>query len=405
VNTVPILVIIVAALTAASFVFARRKARAQIAGIGKGAGLGFHSQPGYHGWFSGLLAGLGAFVAMVGGLSLGLSFPLVVIGMLIIAAIGSFYGITRVQKDFRARNYVEYFIKSLLVLCSLIAVFTTIGIIFSLLFESLRFFKEVSFLEFVTGLDWSAQTALREDQVGQSGGFGAVPIFTGTFLITIIAISIAAPIGLMIAIYLSEYASNRAKKIIKPTVEILAGIPTIVYGYFALLTFGPFVRGFAESMGFAIPTQSAFTAGVVMGIMIIPFVSSLSNDVINAVPQTIRDGSYALGATRSETMTKVVFAGALPGIIGAFLLAISRAIGETMIVVLAAGGAANLTANPFESVSTVTFQIVTLLTGDLEFDSPKTLSAFALGLVLFVVTLILNLIAMIVVRRYSAKYE
>lgn len=404
-NTVPILVLVVAALTAASFVFARRKARLQIAGVGKGAGLGFHSQPGYHGWFSGILAGLSSFVVMVAGLYAGLSPLLVLIGMLIVAAIGSFYGSTRIRKDFRARTYVEYFIKSLLVLCSLIAVFTTIGIIFSLLFESLRFFKEVKFLDFVTGLDWSAQTAVREDQVGASGGFGAVPIFTGTFLITLIAISIAAPIGLMIAIYLSEYAGPRAKKIIKPTVEILAGIPTIVYGYFALLTFGPFVRGFAESMGLAVPTQSAFTAGVVMGIMIIPFVSSLSNDVINAVPQSIRDGSYALGATKSETMTKVVFAGALPGIIGAFLLAISRAIGETMIVVLAAGGAANLTANPFESVSTVTFQIVTLLTGDLEFDSPKTLSAFALGLMLFVITLILNLIAMIIVRRYSAKYE
>ena len=370
-----------------------------------GAPKSIHSQPGYHGWFAGLVSGGLAFLALIASAFLSLSPLITVTAMVLLAVLGCFLAMSRIGADFRARTYVEYFIKATLVLCSLIAVFTTIGIIFSLLFESLRFFREVSLLEFVTGLDWSAQTALRDDQVGQSGGFGAVPIFAGTFLITLIAITIAAPIGLMIAIYLSEYASLRARRIIKPTIEILAGIPTIVYGFFALLTFGPFIRSMAESMGFGIPTQSAFTAGVVMGIMIIPFVSSLSNDVINAVPQSIRDGSYALGATKSETMTKVVFAGALPGIIGAFLLAVSRAIGETMIVVLAAGGAAKLTANPFESVSTVTFQIVTLLTGDLEFDSPKTLSAFALGLMLFVVTLFLNLIALIIVRRYSAKYE
>lgn len=400
-NSILILIVVTLALTAISFVFARQKARRQLAGAPKT----IHSQPGYHGWFAGLMSGGLAFLALIASAFLSLS-PLITIAlMVVLAVLGFFFAMSRIGADFRARTYVENFIKSILVLCSLIAVFTTIGIIFSLLFESMRFFKEVSFLDFVTGLDWSAQTAFREDQVGQSGSFGAVPIFAGTFLITLIAISIAAPIGLMIAIYLSEYASVRAKRVIKPTIEILAGIPTIVYGYFALLTFGPFIRGFAESMGFGIPTQSAFTAGVVMGIMIIPFVSSLSNDVINAVPQTMRDGSYALGATKSETMTKVVFAGALPGIIGAFLLAISRAIGETMIVVLAAGGAANLTANPFESVSTVTFQIVTLLTGDLEFDSPKTLSAFALGLMLFVVTLLLNMIALIIVRRYSAKYE
>lgn len=405
VNTVLVLALVVAVLTAASFVLARRKAVAQTALAGKGAGRGFHSQPGYHAWFAGLLSGGLAFLAMI--VSAFLSFGSIpTVGFMAAAGMaGGFFAISRVDESFRARTFVEYFIKGVLVLCSLIAVFTTIGIIFSLLFESLRFFKEVSFLDFVTGLDWSAQTAIRDDQVGQSGGFGAVPIFTGTFLITLIAISIAAPIGLMIAIYLSEYAGQKAKRVIKPLVEILAGIPTIVYGYFALLTFGPSVRALAEYLGFSIPTQSAFTAGVVMGIMIIPFVSSLSNDVINAVPQSMRDGSYALGATKSETMTKVVFAGALPGIIGAFLLAISRAIGETMIVVLAAGGAANLTANPFESVSTVTFQIVTLLTGDLEFDSAKTLSAFALGLMLFVITLVLNLIALIIVRRYSAKFE
>jgi len=220
-----------------------------------------------------------------------------------------------------------------------------------------------------------------------------------------IAISVAAPIGLMIAIYLSEYASRRTRKLVKPVIEILAGVPTVVYGFFALLTVGPVIRSTAESMGFAVPTQSAITAGLVMGIMIIPFISSLSDDVINAVPQTMRDGSYALGATKSETMSKVVFAGALPGIIGALLLAVSRAIGETMIVVFAAGRAANLTGNPFEAVTTVTVQIVALLTGDQEFDSPKTLAAFALGLVLFVITLVLNFIALIIVRRYRARYD
>jgi len=220
-----------------------------------------------------------------------------------------------------------------------------------------------------------------------------------------IAIIVAGPIGLMVAVYLSEYASQRTRSIVKPAVEILAGIPTVVYGFFALLTVGPTIRVISENLGFSVPTQSAISAGVVMGVMIIPLISSLSDDVINAVPQSLRDGSYALGATKSETMTKVIFAGALPGIIGAFLLAISRAIGETMIVVMAAGRAANLTANPFEAVTTVTVQIVALLTGDQEFDSPKTLAAFALGLVLFVMTLILNVIALTVVRKYRERYD
>ena len=404
-NTILVLAIVVAALTAASFVFARRKASAQFAVGGADERRNFHSQPGYHGWFSGIISGLAAFLVMILGMVTGLGVPVTVIGMVLVAVIGSFLASTRISREFRARNYVEYFIKAILVVCSLIAVFTTIGIIFSLLFESLRFFKEVPFFDFLFGTQWSPQTALREDQVGQSGAFGAVPIFTGTFLIMAIAIAVAAPIGLMIAIYLSEYANRRSRKIIKPVIEILAGVPTVVYGFFALLTVGPAIRNLAESMGYSVPTQSAITAGLVMGIMIIPFVSSLSNDVINAVPQTMRDGSYALGATKSETMTKVVFAGALPGIIGALLLAVSRAIGETMIVVLAAGRAANLTGNPFESVTTVTVQIVALLTGDQEFDSAKTLAAFALGLMLFIITLVLNFIALIIVRRYRARYD
>jgi len=310
-----------------------------------------------------------------------------------------------ISVDFRARIYVERFIKGVLIALSTIAVLTTLGIILSLAFESWRFFEQVPLPDFLFGLQWSPQTALRADQAGQSGAFGAVPIFAGTFLIMFIAIIVAGPIGLMVAVYLSEYASQRTRSIVKPAVEILAGIPTVVYGFFALLTVGPTIRVISENLGFSVPTQSAISAGVVMGVMIIPLISSLSDDVINAVPQSLRDGSYALGATKSETMTKVIFAGALPGIIGAFLLAISRAIGETMIVVMAAGRAANLTANPFEAVTTVTVQIVALLTGDQEFDSPKTLAAFALGLVLFVMTLILNVIALTVVRKYRERYD
>lgn len=385
--------------------FAGRKASAQIATFGKGAGLGYHSQPSYHAWFASIVSGLAAIAVLIGGLLLGLNVGVIALTMLVVTLIGSYLAVSQINSDFRARTYVEFFIKSLLVICSFIAVFTTLGIILSLLFESFRFFKEVPVLDFLTGLQWSPQTAMREDQVGQSGAFGAIPVFTGTFLIMALAISVAAPIGLMIAIYLSEYASRRTRKIVKPIIEILAGVPTVVYGFFALLTVGPAIRALAESMGFSVPTQSAITAGLVMGIMIIPFISSLSDDVINAVPQTLRDGSFALGATRSETMSKVVFAGALPGIIGALLLAVSRAIGETMIVVFAAGRAANLTGNPFEAVTTVTVQIVALLTGDQEFDSPKTLAAFALGLVLFVITLVLNFIALIIVRRYRARYD
>jgi len=286
-----------------------------------------------------------------------------------------------------------------------VAVLTTIGIVLSLLFESLRFFASVSPIEFLFGLQWSPQTALRADQVGSSGAFGAVPVFAGTLLITVIAMIVAVPIGLMSAIYLAEYASVRFRAWFKPILEILAGVPTVVYGFFAALTVGPVMRDIGSAIGLDVASESALAAGLVMGVMIIPFVSSLSDDIIHAVPQSLRDGSYAMGATKSETIKLVVIPAALPGIVGAVLLAVSRAIGETMIVVMAAGLAARLTANPFEAVTTVTVQIVTLLVGDQEFDSPKTLAAFALGLVLFVVTLILNVIALSVVRKYREKYD
>jgi phosphate transport system permease protein len=285
------------------------------------------------------------------------------------------------------------------------AVLTTVGIVLSLLFEALRFFAQVPFFDFLFGLHWSPQTALRADQVGASGTFGAVPLFAGTLLITLIAMGVAVPIGLLSAIYMSEYAGPKLRAAAKPVLEILAGIPTVVYGFFAALTVAPFFRGLGEAVGLGVASESALAAGMVMGIMIIPFVSSLSDDVMNAVPQTLRDGAYALGATQSETIRQVVVPAALPGIVGGVLLAVSRAIGETMIVVMAAGLAAKLTANPLEAVTTVTVQIVTLLIGDQEFDSAKTLAAFALGLVLFTATLALNMVALYVVRKYREKYD
>ena len=325
--------------------------------------------------------------------------------VLSLAIAGTAYAWRTISPAFRARNRVEGVITLFLIASSTVAIFTTIGIVLSVVFESLLFFRQVPVAEFLFGLQWSPQTALRADQVGSSGAFGAVPLFAGTLLISGIAMLVAVPIGLMSALYLSEYATPKFRAFAKPALEILAGIPTVVYGFFAALTVAPLIREIGSALGLHVASESALAAGLVMGIMIIPFVSSLSDDVINAVPQSMRDGSYALGATKSETITRVLLPAALPGIVGSILLAISRAIGETMIVVMAAGLSANLTANPLEAVTTVTVQIVTLLTGDQEFDSPKTLAAFALGLVLFVVTLILNIIALRVVRKYREQYE
>lgn len=303
------------------------------------------------------------------------------------------------------RHMFERGVRFILVASSTIAILTTVGIVLSLLFEAIRFFDKVPFLEFLFGLEWSPQTALRADQVGSSGKYGAVPIFAGTLLISAIAMAVAAPVGLYSAIYLAEYADRRVRDIVKPVLEILAGIPTVVYGFFAALTIAPLIRDSGGYLGLDVASESALAAGLVMGVMIIPFVSSLSDDAITAVPQSLRDGSLALGATQSETICRVVLPAALPGLVGGLLLAVSRAIGETMIVVMAAGLAANLTANPLEAVTTVTVQIVTLLVGDQEFDSPKTLAAFALGLVLFIVTLGLNLVALMTVRRYREHYD
>lgn len=285
------------------------------------------------------------------------------------------------------------------------SVLVTIAIIGSILYEALRFFSHVLVFDFLFGTMWSPQMALRADQAGSSGAFGAVPVFLGTILVTIVAMCVAIPVGLFSAIYMSEYLPRKRRALFKPMLEILAGIPTVVYGYFAVIVVAPMLRNAGEAIGLTVASESALTAGLVMGVMIIPFVSSLSDDIISAVPRALREASYGMGATKSETIRQVVLPAALPGIMGAVLLAVSRAIGETMIVVMAAGMSANLTFNPLESVTTVTVQMVALLVGDNEFDSPKTLAAFALGLTLFCITLALNIVAILIVRKYRERYE
>jgi len=327
------------------------------------------------------------------------------------AALALLFSVGRISPTFRARNNFERIVMGLLMLCALVAILTTIGIVFSVLFETYRFFFDTSLkgrptvTDFLFGTEWNPQAALRADQGDIKTAFGFIPLLTGTLLITFIAICVAGPLGLFTAIYLSEYASRSVRAYAKPILEILAGIPTVVLGFFAALTVAPLIRGWGESLGLTVASESALAAGLVMGMMIIPFISSLSDDVINAVPQSLRDGAYALGATKSETIKQVILPAALPGIVSAFMLAISRAIGETMIVVMAAGLAANLTANPLDAVTTITVQIKTILVGDQEFDSAKTLAAFALGFVLFFVTLMLNIIALRIVQRYREQYD
>ena len=322
-----------------------------------------------------------------------------------VALFGLLFAGRRISPQFRARHGAERILSGLMIACSLIAILTTLGILLSLLIEALRFFDRVSPFEFFFGLNWEPQIPIREGQVTAGGAFGAIPVFAGTLLISAIAMLVAIPIGLYSAIYLTEYAHPKVRAVIKPVLELLAGIPTVVYGFFAVLTVAPAMREFGETIGIPIAPNSALAAGGVMGIMIIPFISSLSDDAIAAVPRAMRDGSYAMGATKGETIIKVLLPAALPGIMGGVLLAVSRAIGETMIVVMAAGIIATLTANPLEPVTTVTVQIVTLLIGDTEFDNPKTLAAFALGLVLFLVTLALNVLALHIVRKYREQYE
>ena len=458
-----LLLVVIAGLMVIGYFFGRRRSLAALRG--RGSGVSLHSLPAYYGFYAALWAGLPALLLLAawvffldsiitrlviaglppelqnlpadqlnlaindirnqatGNIVSGEMSPAAQAGamhytnlvrtantaiwVLIIGVSAASIALSRLRiaPEFRARNSVERTVLLVMIAFSTIAILTTLGVLLSVLYESLLFFRKVPVTEFLFGTEWSPQIALRADQVGGSGSFGSIPLFAGTLLVSAIAMTVAVPIGLMSAIYLSEYAGKRFRAFAKPLLEILAGIPTVVYGFFAALTMAPFIRNLGEQMGLDVASESALAAGLVMGIMIIPFVSSLSDDVINAVPQSLREGSYALGATRSETIKKVVFRAALPGIVGGVLLAISRAIGETMIVVMAAGLSANLTANPLESVTTVTVQIVTLLTGDQEFDSAKTLAAFALGLVLFVVTLVLNIIALHTVRKYREQYD
>ena len=387
-------VLLIVLMSAVAYVAGRSRA----AGLVVADGPRLHSLPSYHG----LLVAAGA---MLGGLALAILSALVLGTQSVVtpaaAVIGAAFAAvplySRSAADFRARNAFERVVLVVLVACSAVAVLTTIGIVFSVLFETMIFFRSVSPIEFLFGSHWSP--------TGTPASFGLIPLLVGTLLITVIAIAVAGPLGLLSAIYMAEYASPRLRNVLKPVLEILAGIPTVVLGFFAALTVAPLIRRTGEAIGLDVASESALAAGLVMGMMIVPLISSLSDDIINAVPQSLRDGSYAMGATKSETIKRVVLPAALPGIVSAFMLAISRAVGETMIVVMAAGLAANLSINPLDAVTTITVQIATLLVGDQEFDSPKTLSAFALGFVLFFFTLALNYIALRIVQKYREQYD
>ena len=322
-----------------------------------------------------------------------------------ILGMGTWVARQRVAAQFRARHRVERVLTWIMVVCSAVAILVTAGIVLSLIYESYRFFERVSFSEFLFGTNWEPQIPMREDQTVAPGAFGWLPVILGTIVITVIALLVAVPIGILSAIYLNEFAGPRMRAVAKPILEVLAGVPTVVYGFFAILVVAPAIRTTGQALGIDVAPNTALAAGSVMGIMLIPFISSFTDDALSAVPRSLRDGSLALGATRGETMRKVLFPAAVPGIVGGILLAVSRAIGETMIVVMAAGLIATMTINPLDAVTTVTVQIVTLLIGDTAFDNPKTLAAFALGLMLFLVTLVLNVVALNVVRKYRELYD
>ena len=344
----------------------------------------------------------GELAALYKSLSLMKSWSLITLGTLA-SLIGFGISYRNVAPDFRSRNRAERILRYILMACAGVAIIATFGILFSLIGETVKFFKDVSVLKFLFGTHWSPLSGVYEGKVDENT-VGIIPLFTGTALITLIAMAVAVPVGLFSAIYLSEFASPVVRATAKPMLEILAGIPTVVYGFFAALTVAPFIRTVGESVGLAVSAQSALAAGLVMGIMIIPFISSLSDDVINAVPQSLRDGSYGLGATKAETVIRVVLPAALPGIVSAVVLAISRAVGETMIVVMAAGQGANLTFNPLEAVTTVTVQIVALINGDTD-ASTAAGPAFSLGFTLFFITMTMNLIALRIVQKYRQKYD
>jgi phosphate transport system permease protein len=386
------------------------RSRALALAGGKSASL--HSRPVWHGAWVLLLAGIAgvsilavfASIARFGGVDFFRSWGAAVLGLGACAAAG-FYGLGRIKTDFRARNAAERLIKGILWCAAGVAVLTTVGILLSLIFETILFMSNIGwrFDKFIFGTTWSPLSGVQDGAIDPDK-IGTVPLFVGTLLVTLVSMLVAVPIGLLSAVYLADFADPRSRKIIKPVLEILAGVPTVVYGFFAAITVAPVIRGLGNWLGLNVASESALAAGVVMGIMIIPFISSLSDDVINAVPQSLRDGSYGLGATKAETIRKVVLPAALPGIVSAVLLGVSRAVGETMIVVMAAGQGANLTLNPFEAVTTVTVQIVMLITGDTE-ASVAAGPAFTLGFALFCVTLVLNIVALRIVRKYREQYE
>jgi len=398
-------------LGAMAYWLARGKALAAEA-----TGTKLHSRIGFHGWYAALWLALPALmiglICSIGHL-LGLfsiPAPMLLTTALAAGGVGLWFSLSHIEADFRARQAVEKLMRGLLLAAATMSILTTLGIVLSVIFESVRFFQVIPFWDFITGTKWQPDTAFL---IGAGRGgegvapplFGSVPIFAGTFMITLIAMLVAVPIGLFAAIYMAEYASHTNRGRLKPILEILAGIPTVVYGFFAAITISPLIVDLAHALGLEADYTNALAPGLIMGVMIIPFMSSLSDDVIRAVPQSMRDGSLALGTTKAETIRHIVLPAAFPGIVSAFLLAVSRAIGETMIVVMAAGLRPNLTANPLEGMTTVTVKIVEALTGDQEFDSAFTLSAFALGLVLLVITLILNIVSTMVVRKFRQRYE
>jgi len=398
-------------LATLAFWVGRRQARPARFG-----GQAFHSPVDYYGWYSALwvtlppvmLALTIAFLGLIGLMTV--SPGLILAVSLALSAGGLVVALRTIRPELRARNSVEKAILRTLMLSSAISILTTVGIVASVLYEAILFFSQVSLWEFLTGTTWSPGAAFLEaagrgQDMTSTARFGALPLFAGTFMITAIALLVAIPIGLFAAVYLAEYASQTMRRVIKPALEILAGIPTVVYGFFAAITVSPLVVQAAESLGLQADYTNALSPGIVMGVMIIPLVSSLSDDVISAVPQSMREGSYALGATTSETIKRVLLPAALPGIVAAIILAFSRAVGETMIVVMAAGLRPNMSINPLEGMTTVTVRIVDALTGDQAFDSLETLSAFALGLVLLVITLVLNVISSWIIRRFRQKYE
>lgn len=394
----------------AAFFMARAKASRT-----RAAGTAMYAQPGQYAWFSVLatagpailVGALGAFIMLLLGAEIPMAYLLA--ASLVVAALGMVVGLMQVRPAFHARQAIERVIRLTLAAAALVSVVTTLGILLSIVFEAIRFFQMQSFWDFITGTTWAPGNSFLASagRAAEGGGaqFGSVPLFVGTFIITAIAMLVAIPVGLLAAIYMAEFAPARIRTLAKPVLEVLAGIPTVVYGFFAAITVAPVIVELAALLGLEASYSNALAPGVVMGIMIIPFISSLSDDVINAVPDSMRQGSLALGMTKSETIKNVVLPAATPGIISASLLAVSRALGETMIVVMAAGMRPNLTANPLEDMTTVTVRIVAALTGDQAFESAETLSAFALGLVLFVVTLTLNLVSVIMIRRFREKYR